>query len=636
VCVAVGQDSAGAAGVIMTSADGGANWTPRSVPPSVNALFGVSCADGSHCWAVGQLGSSSNYAGVVLATTDGGQTWGAQTLPATPYGPFPWVRRISCMSTANYHCWAVSPAFGGVLATADGGATWSVQSIPAPTGGLGISPEDVRFATASVGYFVGGDQCGGFGVTECPGFIYKTGDGGSTWTEVFGGEPYMDGISCTDTNHCWAAASTFVTGVVKATTDGGTTWTTQALPGFAGELNAISCSPYATGVRCWAVGDNGNQANNWQASRPVILTTTSAGTCWAPDSLPSGAGPLYGAAASGLAQGWAVGTNPASGAAQAWRTTSAGAPPVVTGVSPTGGPFVGKTRVTVHGCGFTPTSHVAVGATPAASVTYVSPHELVATTAPIPLYDVGPRNITVTSGTATSHPDGQRAQFTYYAPEIGRLVWHGSQYEECTASAVNSTNQSVVLTAGHCVGGGGTFNTDFAFAPGYYGPVCTGNLSSSAAYLNCGTAPYGIWTARKVGSNNQWLNNTDHDLDYGFLVMNTRNGKTLQQAINGGLHITFDPGRGQSWTTFGEPGPVILHCSGQASNYNGGSPGPDMLSMPAPTCAVGGSSGGPWINGSNGAFYGLGAVNSEASNGSIYGAYLGSEAHNTFLGMETS
>ena len=307
----------------------------------------------------------------------------------------------------------------------------------------------------------------------------------------------------------------------------------------------------------------------------------------------------------------------------------------MTGVSPTGGPFTGKTPVTISGCGFTQTSQIHFGKTPAASVGYVSSHELTAAASPISLYNVGPQQVTVSSGDATSNPDA-RSQFTYYAPEIGRLVFHSSEYSECTASVVNSADKSVVLTAGHCVGSSGAFYNDFAFAPGYYGPVCTGNLSSSAAYLKCGTAPYGIWSARKLASNNQWLNNTDHALDYGFLVMNTLNGKTLQQAINGGLAINFNPGRGQAWTTFAEPGAVLLHCSGSASNYNGGSPGPVMMTFPAPTCAVAGASGGPWVNGSNGAFYGIGAVNSEASSGSIYGAYLGTEAQNTFLGIENS
>lgn len=635
-CVAVGQNAAGTAGVVLTSSDGGATWTDQSIPSSVNALFGVSCADASHCWAVGQQGPSANYAGTIVATADGGKTWATETPPSTPFGAYPWIRHISCVSASGYRCWAVAPDASEILATADGGMTWTLQSFPAPASGLAVYPEGVDFVSATTGYFVGGDKCGGQHVTECPGFIYKTTDGGASWQAVFQGVPYMDAVSCTDAVHCWAVASTFLTGVVLTTSNGGTAWSAQSLPGFSGEMSGISCSPYSGGARCWAVGDNGYQGNGYKATGPVLLTTSS-GTCWAEDGLPGAAGPLYGTASSGLAQAWAAGTNQNSTAAQAWSTATAAAPPVVTSVSPTGGPFVGKTKVTIHGCGFTPASHVSFGSVAAGTVTYVSPSALSVTTAPISLYNVGPQNVTVNSASQTSTPDS-RSAFTYYAPEIGRLVFHTgtSNYEECTASVVNGTNQSVVLTAGHCVGGSGSFANDFAFAPGYYGPVCTGNLGSSAAYLKCGTAPYGIWSARKVASNNQWLNNGDHDLDWGFLVMNTRNGKTIQQAINGGLSITFNPGRGQRWTTFGEPAAVILHCSGQSSDYNGGSPGPDMLTMPAPTCAVGGSSGGPWINGSNGATYGIGAVNSEASAGSIYGAYMGTDAQNVFQSAENS
>jgi hypothetical protein len=61
-----------------------------------------------------------------------------------------------------------------------------------------------------------------------------------------------------------------------------------------------------------------------------------------------------------------------------------------------------------------------------------------------------------------------------------------------------------------------------------------------------------------------------------------------------------------------------------------------MMTFPAATCAVAGSSGGPWINGSNGSLYGIGAINSEADSGSIYGAYLGSEAQSSFQAAETS
>lgn len=316
-------------------------------------------------------------------------------------------------------------------------------------------------------------------------------------------------------------------------------------------------------------------------------------------------------------------------------------PPVVTSLSTTGGPFTGHTAVTISGCGFTPSSEVSFGGTAAASVRYVSPSRLLATTPAISLYSIGPVNVTVINGFfSVAH---HRPRFTYYAPEIGRLIFKSGsrEYEECTASVVNSNNQSVVLTAGHCVGSAGSFYSDFAFAPGYYGPLCTGNLSSSAAYLACGTTPYGIWSARQVATTNQWLDNGDNDLDFGFLVMKKLNGKTIQRAIHGGLDITFNPGRGQNWTSFGEPKAVMLHCQGQSSDFNGGSPGPDMMYMYAPGCAVGGSSGGPWINGSNGAFYGVGAVNSKAGStssnrGDLYATYMGSEAESNFEAAENS
>ena len=488
LCVAVGQDSAGTGGVILTSADNGVHWVSQAVPSSVNALFGVSCADTSHCWAVGQEAPSANYAGIVLATTDGGTAWTPQSLPGSP----PWLRRVSCVKSSGYRCWAVAPDAGVIYATVNGGATWQLQSFPSPSSGLAVFPEGIDFVTASVGYFAGGDECGGQGVTECPGFIYKTTDGGGTWQLVFHGEPYMDGVSCTDTSHCWAAASTFLTGEVLATANGGASWQPQGLPGFSGEMNDISCSADPAGARCWAIGDNGYQGNNYTASKPVILTT-SGGTCWAADSLPGSAGPLYGAGASGAAKAWAVGTNSSASSAQAWYTTSAASPPVVTSLSRTGAPFTGHTSVTIQGCGFTQSSTVSFGSTAAASSTYVSPNQLSATTSAISLYNVGPANVTVSADGLSSTADN-RAGFTYYAPEIGRLIFkEGSgEHAECTASVVHSNNQSVVLTAGHCVGGGGSFNTDFAFAPGYYGPVCTGSLSSSAAYLACGTTPYGI------------------------------------------------------------------------------------------------------------------------------------------------
>lgn len=84
--------------------------------------------------------------------------------------------------------------------------------------------------------------------------------------------------------------------------------------------------------------------------------------------------------------------------------------PTVSAVSPAGGPGSGGTSVTISGTGFYPGASVAFGGVGAASVTYVSPYELIAV-APA---GSGTVDVTVTTGEGTSatSPDDQFA----YAP----------------------------------------------------------------------------------------------------------------------------------------------------------------------------------------------------------------------------
>lgn len=636
-CVAVGRTDRGKA-VIVRSTDGGATWARVVGPSGSDSYFGASCADATHCWVVGQLDSLHNYDGTILASVDGGLTWTRQTIPVEASGPYPWIRSIACQLAATYSCWAVGPDATSVLATVDGGTTWTLQSLPPIAGGLGFDPEGVSFSDASDGVLVGGTGCGGRGITQCPGSIYRTTDGGTTWTIVDGSRPFLDDVSCVSATRCWAVASTFSTGVVLASADGGQSWRRESVPNFFGEMNRISCATGGGDTRCWAVGDDSPQSTG-----PVLLSGIRNASCWSAEALGTSAGPLYDVSTSASASA-TVGTSSAeSAAARAWHTSSTVSSPVLTKVSPTGGRFDQPTTVTITGCGFSPQSTVSFGQVAASSVTYVSPTTLQATMPAVSVYEAGSRTVTVRTAGVTAQA-GVPVQFASYVPEIGRLIFHDpgavgtvNEYGECTGSVVDATNGSVVLTAGHCVGGGGGFNDSFSFAPGYYGPACSGvSLPSTAAYLSCGTAPYGVWSVRQIATNNQWLNNADHALDYAFLVMSTRSGKTIQQAIGGGLSITFNPGSGQDWTTFGEPGDSLLRCTGTASNFNGGSPGPQMMEFPAATCAVGGSSGGPWINGSNGSFYGIGAVNSESDGTSIVGATMGNQAQNTFQAAETS
>jgi hypothetical protein len=327
-------------------------------------------------------------------------------------------------------------------------------------------------------------------------------------------------------------ASTFSTGVVLATVDGGQSWRRQSVLNFFGEMNRISCANGGGDIRCWAVGDDSPQSIG-----PVLLSGVNNASCWSAEALGAWGGPLYDVTTSASTSA-TVGTSSAeTAAARAWHTSSTLTTPVLTKVSPTGGPFDKPTTVTITGCGFSPQSTVTFGQVAASSVTYLSPKTLQAVMAAVSLYQAGSRTVTVQTAGITAHT-GVPVQFASYVPEIGRLISHepsatgAGGYSECTGSVVDATNGSIVLVAGQCVGGGGQLDDTFSFAPGYYGPACSGvSLTSTAAYLSCGTAPHGIWSVRQISTNDQWLNNTDHALAYAFLVMSNRSGKTIQQAM---------------------------------------------------------------------------------------------------------
>ena len=84
-------------------------------------------------------------------------------------------------------------------------------------------------------------------------------------------------------------------------------------------------------------------------------------------------------------------------------------PPMVTAISPATGPTSGGTGVVVQGSGFTETTTVSFGTTPATSVTVTSVTSLLATSPPHPQ---GRVNVVVKSPTGTS-PDSPSDVFTY-------------------------------------------------------------------------------------------------------------------------------------------------------------------------------------------------------------------------------
>lgn len=195
----------------------------------------------------------------------------------------------------------------------------------------------------------------------------------------------------------------------------------------------------------------------------------------------------------------------------------------------------------------------------------------------------------------------------------------GSNYV-CSGSSVTSGNESVVLTAGHCLHEGpGAYATNFAFVPAYAD----------------GARPYGTFVATDLYTTSRWAASGDFAHDVGFAVVAPVNGTTLTDTV-GAQGIGFAASRTDFRHGFGYPaarpydGSDLVHCAGTVF----GDPyGADTLGM---VCDMtGGASGGPWLSGFS-TTTGLGtltSVNSYKYNADptrMYGPYLGSVAQQVY------
>jgi V8-like Glu-specific endopeptidase len=204
----------------------------------------------------------------------------------------------------------------------------------------------------------------------------------------------------------------------------------------------------------------------------------------------------------------------------------------------------------------------------------------------------------------------------YPASTHGKVFFtlNGSNFV-CSGTALNSTNRSVVWTAGHCLNEGpGAFATNFAFVPAY----------------RDGGRPFGTWTARTLMTTSAWATQGDFSYDVGAAVMNTAGGSALTDVV-GGRGIAFNYNRNQFYTSFGYPA---------APPFSGGRlwicESPLVANDPAaspPTMGIecdmtGGSSGGGWIVGND--VYSVNSYGYLNQPGVLYGPYQDSVAQSLY------
>jgi photosystem II stability/assembly factor-like uncharacterized protein len=268
----------GTNGTILSTANGGVNWTQQTSGTSV-ALRGVSFASTSIGWVVGDSGT-------VLFTQDGGATWSAQLSGETDN-----ILSVAAASTSN--AWLVGD--NGVLRrTINGGVSWvDLRTVVTPDTLAAVHAKDAStFLASATGGKVyassnggqsfthttpGSDTLNAFWFTDATtgfavgdnGTVLKTSDYGLTWSSLSSGvtDSLLD-IHCIDGSNCWAAGGINL----LRTSNGGSSW--SALP------LGISFNPVTTAVRFISpsTGYAGTRVVSSLGNQNIFKTTDSGAT----------------------------------------------------------------------------------------------------------------------------------------------------------------------------------------------------------------------------------------------------------------------------------------------------------------------------------------------------------------------
>ena len=160
----------------------------------------------------------------------------------------------------------------------------------------------------------------------------------------------------------------------------------------------------------------------------------------------------------------------------------------------------------------------------------------------------------------------------------------------CSGDVVNSNNQSVVDTAGHCVvqgGSGGNWSSNWVFCPQYY----------------YGYAPYGCFVARQLWTSSAWYYNGSLEDDFGEAVVSANSYGNIVSVV-GGSGWAYGQSASQAFYAFGYPaaypfdGNSVYYCAdyGSAAGFD------DGYAVSISCTMTGGSSGGPWLISLGGTF----------------------------------
>jgi len=266
-----------ASGGVWKTTNGGMSWTPVFESTGAGSIGAVAVAPSAPQIVWVGTGEDNNlrsvsYGDGVYKSTDGGATWTHMGLRTSQH-----VGRIRIHPTNPDVVWvaSVGPLWAaggerGVFKTTDGGKTWrNVLSVDQHTGAadlvLDSSNPDVMYAATHqrerrAYNFVGGGPGSG---------IWKSTDGGESWTELTSGLPKSDmgriglDVAMSRPSTVYAVTEGSAQGVYR-TDDGGASWRkvsdVASIPWYFGEIRVDPKDPetvYHLGVQLQMSRDGG-------------------------------------------------------------------------------------------------------------------------------------------------------------------------------------------------------------------------------------------------------------------------------------------------------------------------------------------------------------------------------------------
>ncbi|HWG28082.1 hypothetical protein [Actinospica sp.] len=280
-----------AGGGVWSSTDNGATWVTHTDQVSAGLAIGALAVDPTNPSIVyAGTGEANNcgdcfYGGGVLKSTDGGSSWTVEN----PGGIFSGVEFGSIAVDPNDHSRIYAGTTSGFYVSTDSGVTWShptgTGNFTSQTWGVALdpttSPTTVFIGTASVG-------------------VQKSTDGGNNFTTLAGGLPTGSRFGVTQigigtkagtnptANQTLYAAIQIQGGTdsnggdlsIYKTTDGGTTWTHLTIPKYTNQSYA-----YGSGSADQASYDNVIAVDPANPSHVVAagiaqVETTDGGSTW--------------------------------------------------------------------------------------------------------------------------------------------------------------------------------------------------------------------------------------------------------------------------------------------------------------------------------------------------------------------